>query len=342
MGLFLFKPLPWRRTAFTIAITPTHLWEIYSWKFKFTETAWFHKLHEFVSNNLGFESCNACCNMLQPCQMSKELEAKSGAMLVWQDMTKYGKVSGKELDGMTNSMAHALRLQPAKSAGFITCPVLVSTVANNIRDEMRRFEDKLDAKGLSNYLISLRVEIPPSTKKVPITFYGWLVMDGGSEGSNIFTGSQLFHDRRCSLCFHPSFVISSDLLNWELLSMRRSPWKQLQGTVFFDHSPKIAWNSFPWACHPEKIQETVSLDHPEKMHGADYPEQVTPKGHQLRPWDILCGANSRTWCPAPCQWRDEDRLEISGGLIFPWVAWPKHSRRFQRSFGFGWTLSLRT
>ena len=133
--------------------------------------------------------------MLQPCQVSKELEVKSGAMLVWQDMTKLGKVTSKELDTAANVMAMALRMRPTASAGFITCPVMVSSVASTLRDEMRRFEDKLDAKGLSNHLISLRMEIPPTTKKVPITFYGWLVMDGSTESSNVFTGSQLYNDR---------------------------------------------------------------------------------------------------------------------------------------------------
>eukprot|EP00435_Cladocopium_sp_Y103_P033652 s1099_g8.t1 len=123
--------------------------------------------------------------------MCKELEAKSGALLVWQDMTKLGKISGKELDTAANVMSLALRMRPAASAGFITCPVLISAQASTLRDEMRRFEDKLDAKGLANHLISLRMEIPPTSKKVPITFYGWLVMDGTAESSNVFSGSQL-------------------------------------------------------------------------------------------------------------------------------------------------------
>jgi len=133
--------------------------------------------------------------MLHSPEMSKELQSKGGALLVWLDMTKLGKMTGKELDRAINSMCAALRLQPTTSVGFLTAPVLVSAQASSSREEMRRVEDKMDMKQLSNHLVCLRMEVPPSTKKVPLTFFSWIVMDSSTEASNIFRGCQLYADK---------------------------------------------------------------------------------------------------------------------------------------------------
>lgn len=126
--------------------------------------------------------------------------AKSGAILVWQDMTKCGKVSGKELNSFTEILANVFRQKPTMSAGFVTCPILMSErISNNLRDEMRRFEDKFDAKGLANIMVTLRMELPPSSKKVPIV-HGWLVVDQSTMSENIFMSSQLVLDRPWFKC----------------------------------------------------------------------------------------------------------------------------------------------
>ena len=61
--------------------------------------------------------------------------------------------------------------------------------------QVRRFEDKMDFKGLSNHAIVLRMESPPTTKKVPLVFPAWVVMDQASEDQNIFRSCQLLIDR---------------------------------------------------------------------------------------------------------------------------------------------------
>ncbi|CAK9073806.1 unnamed protein product [Durusdinium trenchii] len=99
------------------------------------------------------------------------------------------------------------------SAGFVTCPILMSErISNNLRDEMRRFEDKFDAKGLANIMVTLRMELPPSSKKVPIV-HGWLVVDQSTMSENIFMSSQLVLDRspRKMIPFAPetSYIVPS-------------------------------------------------------------------------------------------------------------------------------------
>lgn len=147
----------------------------------------------------------------------QETFAQSGAILVWQDLTKLGKVTGKELNVYTDVLATLLRQKPCFTAAFVTCPVLVSEkVSNNMRDEMRRFEDKFDAKGLANYMMTLRMEIPPSSKRVPLVFHGWLVIDSSSEADgmnsarNIFLDSQLMMDRRGKTVFKVNCLFRSN------------------------------------------------------------------------------------------------------------------------------------
>lgn len=126
-----------------------------------------------------------------------ENTAENGAVLVWQDLTKLGKLSSKDLNSLADTMANILKVRPGMSIGFIAAPILISEkVSNNARDEMRRVEDKLDAKGLSNFLVTLWMEIPPSSKKVPLIFHGWLVIDEASGAENAFQSSNLYLDRR--------------------------------------------------------------------------------------------------------------------------------------------------
>ncbi|CAK9037139.1 unnamed protein product [Durusdinium trenchii] len=78
---------------------------------------------------------------------------------------------------------------------------------------MRRFEDKCDAKGLANHLVILRMEMPHSSKKVPIIFHSWLVLDESTASENIFSGCQLFLDRspRKMIPFQPetAYIVPS-------------------------------------------------------------------------------------------------------------------------------------
>ncbi|CAK9081405.1 unnamed protein product [Durusdinium trenchii] len=136
--------------------------------------------------------------LLNP-EMVHDMADKGGGIIIWQDFTKLGKVSGKELNNFTDMISGMLRLRPTMSAAFVTAPILISEkISNNIRDEMRRFEDKFDAKHLANYMVTLRMELPPQAKKVPIIFQGWLLIDQSTESDNIFACSQLVQDRSLS------------------------------------------------------------------------------------------------------------------------------------------------
>lgn len=46
-----------------------------------------------------------------------------------------------------------------------------------------------------NYLISVRMECPPATKRVPLQMLGWIVMLETGADENVFKSSQLFMDR---------------------------------------------------------------------------------------------------------------------------------------------------
>lgn len=59
----------------------------------------------------------------------------------------------------------------------------------------RRVEDKLDSRSMLNYLISVRMECPPATKRVPLQMMGWIVMMETGAEDNIFKTSPLFVDR---------------------------------------------------------------------------------------------------------------------------------------------------
>ena len=125
-----------------------------------------------------------------------DVTSKSGAFLVWMDMSKLGKVSGKELACFADVLSGIMRTRPTQIVGFVVCPILVSDkVGCGLRDELRRFEDKFDAKRLSNHLITLRMELPPSQKKAALIYHAWVVLDADTEPDNLFAGSQLIADR---------------------------------------------------------------------------------------------------------------------------------------------------
>lgn len=59
---------------------------------------------------------------------------------------------------------------------------------------LSRIEEKLDAKSLWSLLVSLRCEIPPNVKRVPLQFNGWLICcDGLDEWS--FQSCMMYRDR---------------------------------------------------------------------------------------------------------------------------------------------------
>ena len=132
------------------------------------------------------------------------------AMVVWLDCTKLGRVSAKDLDQHMEILQRALGRRGAHSIGVVTAPVYTSErVGNALRAEawclrqkfwlcqsplptslspltehvcflpkVRRFEDKMDMKGLNNYGITVRMDSRPHSKKVPLVFAAWPCMAG--------------------------------------------------------------------------------------------------------------------------------------------------------------------
>ena len=125
------------------------------------------------------------------------MDGKSGAVVLWCDFSKMGKVSGKDLSMVADHLETSMKLRPTMTVGIIMAPILISEkISNNARDEMRRFEDKLSAKALSQTMIVVRMELPPSTKRVPIVYHGWVVCQQATEKQNVlYQSSQLCQDR---------------------------------------------------------------------------------------------------------------------------------------------------
>lgn len=64
--------------------------------------------------------------------------------------------------------------------------------------EMRRIEDKMDARNLHTELIIIRMSNPPASKKVPLQFYAWLIRDFQTKDENVFADCQLLADKPLS------------------------------------------------------------------------------------------------------------------------------------------------
>lgn len=54
----------------------------------------------------------------------------------------------------------------------------------------------MDMKGLNNYGITVRMDSRPHSKKVPLVFAAWLVMEQSQEENNCFKDCQLLLDRQ--------------------------------------------------------------------------------------------------------------------------------------------------
>ncbi|CAL1132158.1 unnamed protein product [Cladocopium goreaui] len=123
-------------------------------------------------------------------------KATAGALVVWADLTKFGRLGVSDLNFVVSIIHKALSKVPTKGVAILIAPHLVSEkVSGGQRGDVRRIEDKLDSRQLLNQLITIRMECPPASKKVPLQMLGWIVMLEGAVEENIFKGSQLMTDR---------------------------------------------------------------------------------------------------------------------------------------------------
>ncbi|CAK9038704.1 Uncharacterized protein SCF082_LOCUS22731, partial [Durusdinium trenchii] len=91
-----------------------------------------------------------------------------GIVLVWVDMMKLGRIQNKQLDDLASRVKKVLSRKSSHTMAFVMAPHVVSskTLNSNIRGEVRRIEDKFDAKGMVSYPVSVRCNPPPSAKSM--------------------------------------------------------------------------------------------------------------------------------------------------------------------------------
>ncbi|CAL1163042.1 unnamed protein product [Cladocopium goreaui] len=80
----------------------------------------------------------------------QDVLAKSGAVLLWGDLTKLGKITGKELDSMAHVVSSVIRQKPTMSAAFLVAPVMAKT---NIRTEMRSTRRLIPFAAETSYIV---------------------------------------------------------------------------------------------------------------------------------------------------------------------------------------------
>ena len=77
--------------------------------------------------------------------------------IIWVDLSKMGRVCNNFLNAMADVLQVLLR--HSRVCSVVIAPLLASAgVLHGSRGELRRIEDKLDAKALSASAINLRVQ----------------------------------------------------------------------------------------------------------------------------------------------------------------------------------------
>ncbi|CAK9074968.1 Uncharacterized protein SCF082_LOCUS36423 [Durusdinium trenchii] len=114
-------------------------------------------------------------------------------VVVWCDLMKCGRLTGTEVHDFCEVLATIIKRNPGKTAAIVVAPFLISEKVAGYRGELRRWEDKFDAKGFKLQSISIRCATPTGKRKVPLHFDGWVLMLDGVE--NIFSSCQLIQDR---------------------------------------------------------------------------------------------------------------------------------------------------
>ena len=109
---------------------------------------------------------------------------------------KVGRVGKEELNTFAGLLELALQSKPETTCAIIIAPYLVSEkVTNGLRGEIRRVEDKMDAKQITTVSFSIRCAAPPSNKKVPLVFPAWFAFSDNGQEQNVFRQCPLETDR---------------------------------------------------------------------------------------------------------------------------------------------------
>eukprot|EP00435_Cladocopium_sp_Y103_P053866 s10_g17.t1 len=102
-----------------------------------------------------------------------------------------GRIQNKQLDDTVTRVKKLLARKSSHTMAFVLAPLLASakTLNSSLRGE--RIEDKMDAKQLASYPVSVRCNPPPSAKKVPMQYPAWCVFCDGSVDENLWSLSDV-------------------------------------------------------------------------------------------------------------------------------------------------------
>ncbi|CAK9091398.1 unnamed protein product [Durusdinium trenchii] len=91
---------------------------------------------------------------------TSKLCADDSPLIVWLDFMKFGRTTNIDLNNVVAMLSQALTSMPEKSVGFAVAPNLVSERRSGLNAELRRIEDKLEAKSLKFEAVFLRSTRP--------------------------------------------------------------------------------------------------------------------------------------------------------------------------------------
>ncbi|CAK9086813.1 Uncharacterized protein SCF082_LOCUS41059 [Durusdinium trenchii] len=211
--------------------------------------------------------------------------AGTTGFIVWADMTKFGRMDNKQRNFATAIIHKVLSRNPTTAIAIVLAPHLTSEkVSGGHRGEIRRIEDKLDGRSLANMLITLRMESPPSSKRVSLNMFGWLVWAEGSWDENVFKECELAQLRspRATISWLPetSYIVPisekdglphasegmrslSDVQEAaQLLAGKAVPIQLLQSVLSKTKLKQAAVvNATPYDCYLEKVCLEYHKDH---------------------------------------------------------------------------------
>ncbi|CAK9013583.1 unnamed protein product [Durusdinium trenchii] len=114
--------------------------------------------------------------------------------IIWVDLMKAGRLTGGDVSDYVDLIGVALQKAGKMGCAIVVSPFLSSEKIPN-RGSQGRLEAKFDAKSIWSEAITVRCSQPPSQRKVPIQFDGWVLLAESSRDENIFRSCQLIQDR---------------------------------------------------------------------------------------------------------------------------------------------------
>ncbi|CAE6940362.1 unnamed protein product [Symbiodinium sp. CCMP2456] len=146
-------------------------------------------LSAFASHLASLCQSRRSAQLAKVCHVRAEMKRGSNAVVNFIERNNYHETA------LFKDSTVCENIKKARMAGILIVPVLASSrVGNGIRGEIRRLEDKLDAKFLDNVSVNVRMGEPHNNKRHALLYPALVCWaSGGSE--NIFETSKLVVDR---------------------------------------------------------------------------------------------------------------------------------------------------